>query len=111
LVNNPGYEELPDPTAGPGEGVVDSHAASVNAADDKVRRGGGRYNIQLPHILGHAFSGVVSAVGSGVTDLATGDAMFGVLDQGVEGAGVAKLAIKAAITAQKSDSLSAAHRN
>ena len=64
--------EVPDPVAGPGEVVVDIHAASVNAADYKVRLGGGAYSgsgVKLPHILGRDFSGVVSAVGPGVDDL------------------------------------------
>lgn len=98
------YGDAPDPTAGPGEVVVDIHAASVNAADYKVRLGG-RYNIHFPHILGRDFSGVVSAVGSDVTDLAVGDAVFGVCDQGVEGAYAEKIAIKAAIIARKPDHL------
>jgi NADPH:quinone reductase-like Zn-dependent oxidoreductase len=96
--------EVPDPTAGPGEVVVDIHAASVNAADYKVRQGGGAYSssgIRLPHILGRDFSGVVSAVGPDVTDLEVGDAVFGVCDQGVEGAYAEKIAIKAAIIAKK----------
>jgi NADPH:quinone reductase-like Zn-dependent oxidoreductase len=80
--------------------VVDIHAASVNAADYKVRLGG-RYNIRFPHILGRDFSGVVSAVGPDGTDLAVGDAVFGVCDQGVEGAYAEKIAIKAAIIARK----------
>src|SRR5262245_18270395 len=100
------YGEAPDPTAAPGEVVVDIHAASVNAADYKVRRGGGAYgNVALPHILGRDFSGVVSAVGDGVTDLAVGDAVFGVTEQGVEGAYAEKIAIKAAIIARKPDRL------
>jgi NADPH:quinone reductase-like Zn-dependent oxidoreductase len=96
--------EVPDPTAGPGEVVVDIHAASVNAADYKVRQGGGAYSgggVRLPHILGRDFSGVVSAVGPDVTDLEVGDAVFGVCDQGVEGAYAEKIAIKAAIIAKK----------
>ena len=96
--------EVPDPTAGPGEVVVDIHAASVNAADYKVRLGGGAYSgggVKLPHILGRDFSGVVSAVGPGVTDLAVGDPVFGVCDQGIEGAYAEKIAIKAAIIAKK----------
>src|SRR5258708_8499824 len=94
------------PTAAPGEVVVDIHAASVNAADYKVRRGGGAYgNIAFPHILGRDFSGVVSAVGDEVTDLAVGDAVFGVTEQGVEGAYAEKIAIKAAIIARKPDLL------
>jgi NADPH:quinone reductase-like Zn-dependent oxidoreductase len=100
------YGDAPDPTAGPGEVVVDVHAASVNAADYKVRLGGSRYNIkQFPYILGRDFSGVVSAVGPWVTDLAIGNAVFGVMDQGIEGAYAEKVAIKAEIIARKPDSL------
>ena len=96
--------EVPDPTAGPGDVVVDIYAASVNAADYKVRQGGGAYSgsgVRLPHILGRDFSGVVSAVGPGVADLGVGDPVFGVCDQGVEGAYAEKIAIKAPIIAKK----------
>src|SRR5262245_23229375 len=100
------YGDAPDPTAGPGEVVVNIYAASVNAADYKVRLGGGgRSTLRFPHILGRDFSGVVSAVGPGVTDLAIGDAVFGVCDQGIEGAYAEKIAIKAAIIAKKPDRL------
>ena len=79
------YGEAPDPTAGPGEVVVDIHAASVNAADYKVRLGGGgRSNIKFPHILGRDFSGVVSEVGPGVTDLAVGDHLCGQVEMGLD---------------------------
>jgi NADPH:quinone reductase-like Zn-dependent oxidoreductase len=82
--------------------VVDIHAASINAADYKVRLGGGRYTLsRFPHILGRDFSGVVSTVGAGVTDFSVGDAVFGVTDQGIEGAYAEKIAIKAAIIAKK----------
>ena len=99
------YGDAPDPIAGPGEVVVDIHAASLNAADYKVRLGGSGYNVTFPHILGRDFSGVVSAIGTGVTDLAVGDAVFGVTDQGIEGAYAEKIAIKAAIVAKKPDQL------
>jgi NADPH:quinone reductase-like Zn-dependent oxidoreductase len=99
------YGDAPDPTAAPGEVVVDIHAASVNAADYKVRRGGAYGNIRFPYILGRDFSGVVSAVGDKVADLAVGDAVFGVTEQGVEGAYAEKIAIKAAIIARKPDRL------
>jgi NADPH:quinone reductase-like Zn-dependent oxidoreductase len=98
--------EAPDPVAGPGEVVVDIHAASVNAADYKVRLGTGGYSsLKFPHILGRDFSGVVSALGPGVTDVKVGEAVFGVTDQGVEGCYAEKLAIKAAIIAKKPDRL------
>ena len=61
---------------------------------------------KFPHILGRDFSGVVSEVGAGVTDFRAGDAVFGVTDQGIEGAYAEKIAIKAAIVAKKPASLS-----
>jgi NADPH:quinone reductase-like Zn-dependent oxidoreductase len=101
------YGEAGDPKADPGEVVVDIHAASINGADPKVRRGNGRYKLnQFPHIMGRDFSGVVSEVGAGVTDLKIGDAVFGVLDQGIEGTYAEKVAIKADLVAKKPASLS-----
>ncbi len=97
--------DAPDPTAGPGEVVVDIHAASINAADYKVRLGGPGHSLKFPHILGRDFSGVVSALGPGVTDFKVGDAVFGVTDQGIEGAYAEKLAIKAAIIVKKPERL------
>jgi NADPH:quinone reductase-like Zn-dependent oxidoreductase len=99
------YGDLPDPVAGSGEVVVDVAAASINAADWKVRAG--EYSqATFPLILGRDFSGAVAAVGAGVDDLKVGDAVFGVLDAGREGAYAEKLAIKAAIIAKKPDALS-----
>jgi len=99
------YGDLPDPKAGPGEVVVDVVAASVNAADWKVRLG--QYKpAKFPFALGRDFSGAVSAAGEGVSDLKIGDAVFGVLDAGQEGAYAEKVAIKAAIVAKKPESLS-----
>lgn len=112
LVNHGGpemlrYDEAQDPIAGPGEVLIDIHAASVNAADYKVRLGGGPYSLsRFPHILGRDFSGIVSMVGAGVTDFIIGNAVFGVTDQGIEGAYAEKIAIKAAIVAKKPDRLS-----
>jgi len=61
------YGEAPDLTAGAGEVVVDIHAASVNGADPKVRRGNGRYKLHhFPHILERDFSGVVCMFGSAI---------------------------------------------
>ncbi len=101
------YGDLPDPAAGPGEVVVDVHAASVNAADWKFR--GGEYarhaNVKFPQIPGRDFSGVVSAVGDGA-DLKVGDAVFGVLGAGREGTYCEKIAIAAAIIARKPAALS-----
>jgi NADPH:quinone reductase-like Zn-dependent oxidoreductase len=98
--------DAPDPVAGPGEVLVDVYAASINAADYKVRLGSYDSKLQFPYILGRDFSGVVSARGAGVNDFADGDPVFGVLDAGKEGTYAEQLAIKAAIVARKSDRLS-----
>lgn len=100
------YGDLPDPTAGPGEIVVDIHAASVNGADWKVRAGTYSPITDFPYILGRDFSGIVSALGDGVDDLKIGDAVFGVCDVGQEGAYAEKVAMKASITAKKPDTIS-----
>ena len=99
------YGDQPDPSAGPGQIVVDAHAASVNGVDWRVRAG--LYgNPKYPLILGRDFSGVVSALGQGVTDLRVGDPVFGVLEAGREGAYAEKIAIGAAIVAKKPAALS-----
>jgi NADPH:quinone reductase-like Zn-dependent oxidoreductase len=94
------YGDRPDPLAGPGQVVVDVAAASVNGADWRVRAG--QYaDAKFPLVLGRDFSGTVSAVAADVHDLKVGDAVFGVLEAGREGAYAEKLAISAAIIAKK----------
>src|SRR6516162_6592348 len=100
------FGEMPDPVAASGQMVVDIVAASVNGADWKVREGKSGQLAHFPYILGRDFSGVVSAVGNGVTDLHAGDEVFAVCDTGQEGAYAEKIAIKAAIVAKKTDHLS-----
>jgi NADPH:quinone reductase-like Zn-dependent oxidoreductase len=95
------FGELPDPVAKRGEVVVDIHAASVNGADWKVRTGESYPQTSFPYVLGRDFSGVVSALGEGVSDFALGDEVFAVCDVGQEGAYAQKIAIKAAILAKK----------
>jgi NADPH:quinone reductase-like Zn-dependent oxidoreductase len=100
------YGDAPEPVPARDELLVDVHAASVNAADYKVRLGGRNYNLQFPHILGRDFSGVVAKAGESSVDFAVGDPVFGVLDAGVEGAYAEKLAVRATIVARKPDRLS-----
>jgi NADPH:quinone reductase-like Zn-dependent oxidoreductase len=98
----------PDPVAGPGEILVEIHAASVNAADWKVREGFRRDDVKLtfPHILGRDFSGVVRQVGPGVTDFAPGDDVFAVIDRGREGGYAEAFAIRAELAAGKPETMS-----
>jgi NADPH:quinone reductase-like Zn-dependent oxidoreductase len=99
------YGDLPDPVAAPGMVVIDVVAASVNGADWKVRVGQYKQS-KFPLALGRDFSGVISAVGEGVTDLKVGDEVFGVCEAGQEGAYAEKIAVKAAIVAKKPAGLS-----
>jgi NADPH:quinone reductase-like Zn-dependent oxidoreductase len=99
------YGDLPDPTAGPGQIVVDVVAASINAADWKVCAGEYGGQAKFPMVLGRDFSGVVSALGTGVQDLKVGDEVFGVLEAGRDGTYCARIAIGAAIVAKKPASM------
>ena len=75
-------EEMPRPQAGTGEVLIGVRAAGVNPLDWKVRAGHVKAWMQhrLPLIPGWDVSGVVEAVGPGVTDFKTGDAVYGMLD-------------------------------
>lgn len=95
------YGEVPDPVAGPGQVLIDVHAASVNGADWKVRAGAYAPVESFPYIPGRDFSGVVCARGAGVTDFVVGDEVFGVCDVGQEAAYAEKVAIRSAIVARK----------
>ena len=100
------YGDVPDPVPGPGQVLVDVHAASVNGADWKSRSGQYNKNVQFPYIPGRDFSGVVSKLGEGVTDFKVGDAVFAVVEVTDEGAYAEKIAIKSSIVAKKPESLS-----
>jgi NADPH:quinone reductase-like Zn-dependent oxidoreductase len=97
--------ELPDPAPAAGQVVVDIHAASVNAADWKMRAGRYSAAIGFPHVPGRDFSGVVAARGDGAEDFAVGDAVFGVCEVPREGAYAEKIAIGEAILARKPERL------
>jgi NADPH:quinone reductase-like Zn-dependent oxidoreductase len=99
------YGDVPDPVAGPGQVLIDVHAASVNGADWKVRAGHYAAITAVPYVPGRDFSGVVSALGAGVAEFALGDAVFGVCDVGQEAAYAEKVAIRSAIVARKPASL------
>ncbi len=102
------YRDAPDPVAGPGEIVVDIHAASVNPVDWKVRDGLRKDSapVSFPHILGRDFSGVVREAGPDVDAFSPGDKVFAVTDQGQEGTYAEAIAIKAALAAKKPAGLS-----
>jgi threonine 3-dehydrogenase len=68
-------EELPVPTPGPGEVLVRVEAASICGTDLHIRRWDewSSERVKPPLTLGHELCGTVTAVGSGVHDVAEGD--------------------------------------
>lgn len=96
------YGELPDPIPAAGELLVEVHAASVNAADCKMRAGQYGASIDFPHVPGRDFSGVVIKGGG---DFKPGDAVFAVCEVPREGAYAEKIAIREAIVARKPERL------
>ncbi|MDF3127558.1 alcohol dehydrogenase catalytic domain-containing protein [Rheinheimera sp. 1928-s] len=67
---------LPKPVAGEGQVLVRVHATSVNPLDYQVRRGDYKDYVPLPAITGHDVSGVIEAVGPGVTAFKAGDEVW-----------------------------------
>lgn len=66
--------EVPNPSPGEGEVLIQVFAVSVNRSlDVRVRQNGDRRNPKLPLILGVDPSGVVAALGPGVTRWKIGD--------------------------------------
>ena len=72
--------EAPRPQPGPGQVLIRLRAAGVNPADWKFREGLVKefVPLKMPWMPGLDGSGLVEAVGSGVTAFQPGDAVFGV---------------------------------
>ena len=74
--------DLSDPTAGPGEVVLDVAASAVNRADVLQRRGHYPPPPGASDVLGLECSGTVSSVGAGVTGWSVGDQSCALLEAG-----------------------------
>ncbi len=102
------YRDIAEPVAGVRRLLVDVYAASANPGDVKVRKGLRPEFLKsgFPHTMGRDFSGVVRALGAGVTEFRPGDAVFGVLPLGIEGTAAEAIAVDADIAAIKPAALS-----
>jgi NADPH:quinone reductase-like Zn-dependent oxidoreductase len=101
------YEDAPRPQAGPGEVLIKVHASSVNPVDWKVRAGYLKQmlNYKMPMIPGWDVSGVIEAVGSGVTRLKRGDGVYSRPDLSRDGAYAEFVAVKESEVALKPKSI------
>ncbi|MFJ2197377.1 NADP-dependent oxidoreductase [Streptomyces violaceusniger] len=81
------FLDLPLPSPGPGELLIEVHAAGVNPVDWKVRDGMHRsfLPLDLPAVFGREAAGVVVELGPGVEGFAVGDAVFGSSARGCGG--------------------------
>jgi NADPH:quinone reductase-like Zn-dependent oxidoreductase len=105
------YEEAPKPEPGPGELLVRVHAAGVNPVDWKIREGHYKrvLRFRLPIVLGWDVSGVVEAIGAGVTSFRPGDEVFARPDVKRGGTYAEYVAIRAADAARKPKSIDHVH--
>ena len=74
--------DLPDPTPGPGEVVIDVAASAVNKADTMQRMGNYPPPPGATDVLGLECSGTISALGSDVEDWSVGDEACALLASG-----------------------------
>jgi NADPH:quinone reductase-like Zn-dependent oxidoreductase len=89
--------DLADPHPGPGQVRIAVRAAGISGTDWKLRKGELNFGAGLPQTTGRDVAGVVDEVGEGVTDVAVGDRVFGVSDDGAGAAELALLTFRAAI--------------
>ena len=68
--------DVPKPVPQAGQLLVRVHATSINPLDFQVRRGDYTDYVPLSSITGHDVSGVVEAVGQGVTSFVPGDEVW-----------------------------------
>jgi NADPH:quinone reductase len=81
-IRSHGLDTLPDPAPGAGEVAVAIKAAAVNYVDSLVVTGKYQFLPERPFVPGKLPAGVVSAVGAGVRDLAVGDRVLTLAEQG-----------------------------
>lgn len=69
-------DEVPDPSAGPGQVRVQIHAVGVNPYDTYMRAGGYAIKPDLPYIPGADAAGVIDQVGDGVPAWKAGERVY-----------------------------------
>ncbi len=70
-------DDLPDLQAGPGEVVINVHAASANFPDTLIIQDKYQFKPALPFAPGGEVAGTIAALGEGVTGHALGDRVIG----------------------------------
>lgn len=100
----PGHiADMPEPTMGDEDVLVQIHAASVNVLDAKIKSGDLKLVLpyRLPLILGNDMAGTIVRVGGKVQGFKVGDEVYGRPDQDRIGTFAELIAIKATSVARK----------
>jgi len=66
------WKELPTPTPGPGQVLIEIKAASLNFPDLLIVQNKYQIKPPLPFVPGSEYAGVITAIGEGVTHLKVG---------------------------------------
>ena len=105
------YEDAPRPHPAPGDVLVRVHAAGINPVDWKIREGHLKEMLHhtLPLVLGWDVSGVVAALGAGVTRFKVGDEVFSRPDIERDGAYAEFIVIRETEVALKPKSVDHVH--
>ena len=105
------YEDAPRPHPAPGDVLVRVHAAGINPVDWKIREGHLKEMLHhtLPLVLGWDVSGVIAALGAGVTRFKVGDEVFSRPDIERDGAYAEFIVIRETEVALKPKSVDHVH--
>lgn len=100
--------EMDKPKIKETEILIEVHACGLNPVDYKIRKGDLNevFPVTFPRVLGGDISGVVSAVGSQVTDFKVGDEIYCANKLDKEGAYAEFVAVEQEIVAKKPETLS-----
>jgi len=101
-------DDVPEPSCGPRDVLLEVHAAAVNPVDYKIRHGFQKavVRLKLPWILGLDVSGKVVEVGSEVTRFTVGDEVYSSPTHKRPGTYAEYVAIDADMVAKKPASIS-----
>ncbi len=75
-------QDMPDPTAGPGQVAIEIHACGLNFADTLMITGKYQVRPDFPFSPGLEVAGKISALGEGVTSVQIGDRVIGLVSYG-----------------------------
>ncbi|MFK0384212.1 NADP-dependent oxidoreductase [Agrobacterium sp. NPDC090273] len=100
--------EMPEPSPGLDDVLIEVEAAGLNLLDSKIRSGAFKPMLpyKTPLVLGHDVAGTVISVGSNVRGFKPGDAVYGRPRDGQIGAFAERISVKAKDLTLKPESLS-----